>query len=152
MEIIKTPIGFRTEYISNDDKKWATQKQCEQYEQLLEDPTPLKELSFFDRKGNPLDIFALEEIPPFSYLVLKKDIEHYDPEVVKKIIGSKSATTSDYELPTTRGIWFNDWSSAYNGGYGVNGWKECETIKTLQNTIKRCQEKIELFQKIGVDK
>lgn len=149
MEVIKIPIEFETRYVSNDGKKWKYQKQCEQYEQLLADPSPLRELSFYDAKGKPLDVFALKDIPAFSYLVLKNDIERYDPEVVKAIIGYGYNSEESFRLPTTKGIWYNDWSNAYNGSYGFNGWVQCDTIDTLQLTIEECQNKIKLFQQIG---
>lgn len=149
MEIIKIPIEFETRYVSNDGKKWKYQKQCEQYEQLLANPSPLRELSFYDAKGKLLDIFVLKDIPAFSYLVLKNDIERYDPEVVKTIIGCWHNTDESFRLPTTKGIWYNDWSNAHSGGYGFNGWVRCDTIDTLLLKIEECQNKIKLFQQIG---
>lgn len=149
MEIIKIPVEFDTRYVSCDGKQWEYKKQCEQYERLLADPSPLRELSFYDGDGNPLDIFALKKIPAFAYLVLKKDIERYDPEVVKTIIGYQFLTDDSFHLPTAKGIWYNDWSNAYNGAYGANGWTQCDSIKTLLLKIESCQKKIELYQKIG---
>ena len=149
MEIVKIPIEFATQYISNDGKKWKYQEQCEQYEQLLADPSPLRELSFYDGEGKSLDIFALKDIPAFSYLVLKNDIEHYDPEVVKTVVGCWHSSEESFRLPTTKGIWYNDWTNAYNGGYGFNGWVQCDTIDTLRSKIEECQNKIKLFQQIG---
>lgn len=149
MKIIKVPVRFETRYISNDGTEWQSQEQCEQYEQLLADDSPLRELSFYDSEGKPLDIFALKEIPAFSYLVLKNDIEHYDPEVVKTIIGYWTNANASFCLPTTEGVWYNDWSNAYNGGYGFNGWVCCDTIEDLQLTIEKCQNKIKFLQQIG---
>ena len=149
MEVIKVPIEFETRYISNDGKKWKYQKQCEQYEQLLADPSPLRELSFYDAEGKPLDIFVLKNIPDFSYLVLKNNIECYDPEVVKSIIGCCNGLDDSFRLPTAEGIWYNDWSNAYNGSCGANGWTRCYSIDTLLLMIEDCQNKIKLFQKIG---
>ena len=149
METIKIPVEYKTYYVANDGKKWKSQKQCEQYEQLLADPSPLRELSFYDNKGKPLDVFALKDIPVFSYLVLRNDIEDYDPEVVKAIIGYSYYSEQSYHLPTTQGIWYNDWSNAYSGGYGFNGWVQCDTIDTLLRKIEKCQNKIKFFQQIG---
>lgn len=149
MEIIKIPVEYKTYYVANDGKKWRYQKQCEQYEQLLADPSPLRELSFYDDEGKPLDVFALKDIPDFSYLVLRNDIEDYDPEVVKDIIGYQYYSEQSYHLPTTKGIWYNDWSNAYSGGYGSNGWKQCDTIDALLLKIEECQNKIKFFQQIG---
>ena len=149
METIKIPVEYKTYYVANDGKKWKSQKQCEQYEQLLADPSPLRELSFYDNKGKPLDVFALKDIPAFSYLVLRNDIKDYDPEVVKAIIGYSYYSEQSYHLPTTQGIWYNDWSNAYSGGYGFNGWVQCDTIDTLLRKIEECQNKIKFFQQIG---
>ena len=151
MKIIEMPVEFKTYYFSNDDKEWKSQKQCEQYEQLLVDPSPLRKLSFYNSNGEPLDVFALRNIPHFSYLVLKNNIEHYDPEVVRTIIGCQDYADESFRLPTTKGIWYNDWSNAYNNRWGANGWVECDTIDTLLLMIKECQHKIKLFQRIGVD-
>lgn len=149
MEIVEIPIDFEIRYVSNDGTKWKSQKQCEQYEQLLADPSPLRELPFYNDKGKPLDVFALKDIPAFSYLVLKNDIEDYDPEVVHTIIGCWHSVNGSFHLPTTKGIWYNDWTNAYNGSYGFNGWVQCDTIDTLLLTIEECQNKIKLFQQIG---
>ena len=149
MKVIKIPIEFDTRYVSCDGKEWRTERQCEQYERLLADPSPLRELSFYDSEGKPLDIFALKNIPAFAYLVLKNDIERYDPDVVKTIIGYQLRTDSSFCLPTTKGIWYNDWSNAYNGAYGSNGWMQCDSINSLQIKIESCQKKIKLFEQIG---
>ena len=149
MIVEKVPVEFETRYIANDGKMWQTQTECEQYEELLADPSPLKDLSFFDNDGNPINIFQLKEIPAFSYLVLTNDIKRYRPTVVKAIVGSfHGCDMSSYTLPTEQGIWYNDWTNAYNGAHGSNGWVRQPSIKSLQCTINSCQKKIEKFQKM----
>jgi hypothetical protein len=149
MIVEKIPVEFEERYIANDGKVWRTQIECEQYEELLADPSPLRNLSFFDRDGNPIDIFQMKEIPAFSYLVLTDDIKRYQPTVIKAIVGNPyGCDTSSYALPTRPGIWYNDWANAYNGAYGSNGWVEQPSIASLQYTINSCQKKIELFQKM----
>lgn len=150
MIVEKIPVEFEERYIANDGKMWRTQIECEQYEELLADPSPLKNLSFFDNDGNPIDIFQLKEIPAFSYLVLTNDIKRYQPMVVKAIVGYPYACGTDsYRLPTKQGIWYNDWTNACNGAYGSNGWVEQPSIELLQREINDCQRKIKLFQKIS---
>ena len=149
MRVEKVPVEFETRYIANDGKVWQTRIECEQYEELLADPSPLKDLSFFDNNGNPIDIFQLKEIPTFSYLVLTNDIKRYRPTVVKVIVGvSYGSDMSSYDLPTEQGIWYNDWSNAYSGAYGSNGWVRQPSIELLQCKINSCQNKIKLFQKM----
>ena len=149
MIVEKIPVEFEERYIANDGKVWQTRIECEQYEELLADPSPLKDLSFFDCDGNPIDIFQMKEIPAFSYLVLTNDIKRYQPAVVKAIIDYPyGCDTSSYTLPTEQGIWYNDWSNAYNGAYGSNGWVKQSNIETLQCEINSCQRKIKLFQKM----
>ena len=150
MRVEKIPVEFETRYIANDGKVWQTQIECEQYEELLADPSPLRDLSFFDSNGNPIDIFQMKEIPAFSYLVLTNDFKRYQPTVVKAIVGEPhGCDTSSYTLPTKRGIWHNDWTNAYNGAYGFNGWVEQPSIASLQCEINSCQRKIKLFQKMA---
>jgi hypothetical protein len=108
----------------------------------------LRELSFFDCKGNPIDIFQLKDIPVFSYLVLRQKIKSYSPKVVHAIIGASCSNDESFRLPTTEGVWYNDWSNAYNGAHGSNGWMREPTINELQRKIKQCEEKIEKFQKM----
>lgn len=149
MIVEKIPVEFERRYIANDGKAWKTQIECEQYEELLADPSALKDLSFFDGDGNPIDIFQLKEIPAFSYLVLTNGIKRYRPTVVKAIVGvSYGSDMSSYDLPTEQGIWYNDWTNAYSGGYGSNGWVKQSSIETLQRKINNYQRKIELFQKM----
>ena len=149
MIVEKIPVEFEEHYIANDGKVWQTQIECEQYEELLADPSPLRNLSFFDSNGNPIDIFRMKEIPAFSYLVLTDDIKRYQPPVVKAIVGNPyGCDTSSYDLPTEQGIWHNDWTNAYSGAYGPNGWVRQLSIESLQYKINSCQRKIELFQKM----
>jgi hypothetical protein len=148
MEIIKVPIEFKEKFISIDGKTWNTRRQCEQYEELLVDNSILKDLPFYDKQGNRLDIFALKEIPDFCYLVLTQDIKNYDGEVIRMIIGG-SGSGAYFRLPNTQGIWYNNWANAYNGRYGDNGWEKCLTIEQLHNEIKSCQEQIKFFEKIS---
>ena len=150
MIVKKMPIDFEERYTANDGKIWRTQIECEQYEELLADPSPLKNLSFFDSDGNPIDVFQLKDIPAFSYLVLTNGVKRYQPTVVKAIIGDPyDSGMPSYALPTERGIWYNDWSNAYEGAYGPNGWVRKSTIKDLQKQIEHCQEEIEKLQKIA---
>lgn len=149
MKIEKIPVEYEERYVSEDGRFWKTRWECEQYEELLADPTPLCELSFFDCKGNPIDIFQLKDIPAFSYLVLRQKIKSYSPKVVKAIIGNIwSGCDESFCLPTTEGIWYNDWSNAHSGAHGSNGWMREPSINELQRKIRHCQEKIEKLQKM----
>jgi hypothetical protein len=149
MEVIKTPAYYETSYRSIDGKIWQTEQQCLQYEALLADPSPLKNLAFYNGEGAPIDIFALKEIPAFVYLLIKEESEvKYDPLVIKTLIGAIGSVDASYNLPILKGLWFNDWSNAYNGGYGFNGWERCDSIDSLQQQIASYQRRIELYKKI----
>ena len=149
MVVKRMPIEFEERYIANDGRVWRTQIECEQYEELLADPSFLKNLSFYDSDGNPIDIFKLKQIPAFSYLVLHNDIKRYQPMVVKAIVGDPYACDTDsYRLPTQQGIWYNDWSNACEGAYGSNGWVKQPSIESMQNEINEYQRKIKFLQKM----
>lgn len=149
MEIRKIPVVFEEQFIAIDGKVFQFQSTCEEYEQLLLDPTPLCNLSFFDKHGERLDIFAIHEIPPFSYLVLQHEIPDFDPEAVQAIIGAdETLDFTSFNLPHTTGIWYNDWGNSYSGGRGRDGWRRCPSIEELQDTISSCQNQIELFNKL----
>lgn len=149
MKVEKIPVKYEEIYIAEDGTRWDTATQCKEYEQLLKDPSPLKTLKFFDSEGNPLDVFALGEIPDFCYLIVEQDkMENYDWLVVKTIIGDRFHREATYNLPTDKGIYCNDWTNAYNGGYGYNGWKEQKSIEYLEATIKSCQNQIAFLKKI----
>lgn len=142
----KVATRYETVYIAKDNTRWYDKKQCKQYEELLENPAPLKSLKFFSSKGNPIDVFALGEIPCSCYLVIEKEIKKYHWSVVKEIIGSKDNVKFSYDLPTSKGIYFN--INAYGDFFGSSGWKEQESIEYLENKIKSYQDKIELLKKI----
>ena len=148
MKIEKVATEYETRYIANDGKMWKSKIECEQYEELLTDSSPLQKLHFFDKECNPIDIFQLKDIPHFCYLVLEQDIQCYRPEVVKAIVGNNRYDDASYKLPTTKGVWYNDWSSAYSGGYGRNGWEKLPSIESLQNTISYYKERIEKIKKM----
>lgn len=148
MTIEKIATQYETYYIANDGKKWCREDWCKQYEELLADSSSIKNLQFFNGDGEPIDVFALGEIPYFCYLVLTDEIKNYHWSVIKAIIGNKENDEVSYDLPTSKGVWYNDWSEAFNGGYGYNGWKRVDSIEYLENKIKSCQNKIKLLKKI----
>ena len=140
---------YETRYIAKDGTEWKADWLCEQYEDLLDNPAPIKALKFFNGEGEPIDVFALGEIPHFCYLVLTKPIKNYHWSVIKAIIGSKDNNETSYGLPTSQGIWHNDWTNAYSGGYGFNGWKRENDIEYLENKIKSYQNKIKFLKKLS---
>jgi hypothetical protein len=148
MKIEKVPVEYETTYVAIDGTRWRTERQCLQYEALLNDPSPLKELSFFNGHAEPIDIFAKHRIPDFAYLVIKQPLQQYDWRVVAKIVGDINSQEASYTLPTEKGIWYNDWSNAYNGGYGFNGWCKQESVATLERKVKLYQDKIDFLKKI----
>lgn len=149
MKVEKIPIDFEKRFIAEDGTVWKTYHECEQYENLLADPSPLRNLFFFDNAGNPIDVFELKEIPVSSYLILTNPIKKYYPKVVQAFLKTRYASdTEAYALPTEEGIWFNDWSNALNGCYGSNGWRRVPTINEMRSAIENYQKKIELLQKM----
>ena len=148
MTVEKIATQYETFYIANDEKKWRSEEWCRQYEELLADPLPIKNLKFFNNEGEPIDVFALGKIPCFCYLVLTDTIQEYHWSVVKAIIGNRENDERSYDLPTSKGVWYNDWSEAYSGGYGRNGWKREDSIEYLESKITSCQNKINLLKKI----
>lgn len=148
MTVEKIAAQCETCYIANDGTKWRSEEWCRQYEELLADPSPIKNLKFFDNNGDPIDVFALGEIPHFCYLVLTNKLKNYHWSVIKAIIGNRSNDATSCNLPTSRGVWHNDWSNAYNGGYEYNGWKQEESIEYLESKIKSYQNKIKFLKKI----
>lgn len=145
-------VEYDTIYIAEDGTQWNIAEYCQQYEELLKDPSPLKALKFFDRDGNPLDIFALGEIPEFCHLVIEdSEIKHYHWSVIKAIIGDKGDYHKEsYILPNRKGIYYNEWAGAYNGDYYARvGWKEQKSFEWLEEEIKHCQKEIELYKKMN---
>lgn len=148
MKIEKVPVEYETTYVAIDGTQWKTERQCLQYEALLNNPSPLKGLFFFNSSAEPINVFAEHHIPDFAYLVIKEPLQEYDWRVVAKIIGDTMAHEASYTLPTKKGVWYNDWSNAYNGGYGFNGWCEQDSVATLERKIKQYQDKINFLKKI----
>lgn len=144
----KRPVIYKNVYIANDGIIWDKESQCTQYEELLKDLTPLKDLKFFDSKGNLIDIFKEKNIPPFSYLMITKDTERYDREVIQYLVTGKKGDNVSYELPNAIGLYYNDWTEAYSGGYGSNGWVESKSTADLEYIISECQRQIAIYQKI----
>ena len=144
----KIAVQYETIYIANDGRQWNSEMLCKQYEELLADPSPIQNLKFFDNKGNSIDVFSLGCIPCFCYLVLTSEIKKYHWSVVKAIIGNRENDECSYDLPHFEGVWYNDWSNAFNGGCGSNGWARQSSIQSLENEIASCQRKINLLKKI----
>ena len=148
MTVEKIATDYTTYYIANDGRKWRDEEDCRQYEELLADPSPIKNLQFFDKDGNLIDVFSRKEIPWFCYLAITDKIQKYHWSVIKAIIGNEASDESSYQLPTSKGIWYNDWSEAYSGGYGYTGWVRTHDVNYFKRKIEECQNQIELLEKI----
>lgn len=148
MRIEMLPVEYQTFYIAEDGTEWKTEKQCEQYESLLADPSPLKELRFFSCRGERIDIFALGCIPDYCYIHIPNEgIPDFDGEVIRIILGGKEKSDR-YNLPYRAGVWYNDFPSRNSSGWGIMCWKKIDSLFTLKENIRVCQEKIELLEKI----
>ena len=148
MKITKVPIEWKETYIAFDDTIWGSEKLCLEYEELKKDITPLRSLIFFNEDGNTIDIFSKKDIPAFCYLYIPQDIKKYNEQVITMIIKGTQNPNKSFCLPNEKGFYFNDWSNAYNGAYGYNGWCKQENIETCHLKIKKYEKQIQLFQKI----
>ena len=148
-KIINTTVVKETAFISFDGKEWAWRHECQQYEELKSKQNPLENHHFFDRDGNPFDIFNFGDIPPFVYVVVTKTGKPYFPNVIKELLGVKYKSSDEsYCLPFKEGIWYNDWSNAYNGASGNNGWTLCDITQT-QKLAERYKNEVELLTSIA---
>lgn len=80
--------------------------------------------------------------------MITKDTERYDGEVIQYLVTGKKGDNVSYELPNAVGLYYNDWTEAYSGGYGSNGWVEPQSTADLEYIISECQRQIAIYQKI----
>lgn len=134
-------------YVADNGKKFKNEYDCEIYEEyfpmtiydIIQEYCIIEERDIEDYKNN--------KIPHFSYLILMKEIPEDKRrycEIIEKGCSCNGVPSPLYcENPT---LFYNDWSNAYNGGYGSNGWKK---IGTKEDILKRIEQDKKMLEKFN---
>lgn len=130
-------------YIADDGKTFRRKKDCEIYEKyaplsiydIIKDYCIIEEEDIEDFKNNIT--------PHFSYIVVTKKIPDDKVYYCELLCtdGVPNLTLKNQE-PT---LFYNDYSNAYAGGYGANGWVEKGSKKDIQNKIEEYEKLLEKF-------
>ena len=128
-------------YKAIDGKEFEDKYECEEYEYFLEHQEDiLSKIIFYKEKDGVFTQITIDELDYFDYCYLTDDIyikyhKYFDGWWNKKY----QKKTSDFYQLKKIGIYKRDYSEAFNGGYGWNGWKyigRLEQIKLWENLRK----------------
>ena len=147
MREIEKVIETEKIYIANDGRKFDNEYLCRIYEtyapktiyDVLKDYIKADEQVLNKLKGN--------EFPAFSYIVIlkniPKEIRSYINIIEKKSNSSGCPNTDYINFPC---LFYNNWSNAYSGSYGRNGWIKVGTKEDLQNEKELIEKTLKYFE------
>lgn len=119
-------------YKAIDGKEFGYKYECEEYEYFLEHKEDiLSKIIFFTEKDGVFTQIAIDDLGWFDYCYLTDDVyvkyhKYFDWDTK---YGDKLKDFNDLKY---MGIYKRDYSNAYNGGYGFNGWKYVGTLKQIK--------------------
>jgi hypothetical protein len=153
IKTVKTPCKWEEKYDVNGIR-FKDYSVAESYVNLMKHPEVLDSLKFVNRYGQPIPYENFtDSIPAFCYLSVEKEL----PFVVyveslfaflNKHNNFNSRMESNSNIPYAVGIYYNDYTEAFNGGYGANGFTRVSSLDKLYAEKKRLDEKIENVEKI----
>lgn len=156
IEAKRIPCEWKEEYSVNG-VTFDSYHEAESYQNLLNNPNILTKLEFVSHKGEKLvanDFLRAKDIPEFCYLKVKEDLPFaiYITSFLYFVNNNQKLWTFNSEinnkLPSKKGIYYNNYSNAYNGGYGRNGFEKIATLEELEIKKKEIENKIERTKKI----
>lgn len=156
IETRRVPCKWEEEYIVNGIT-FNSYREAESYQNLLDNPNVLETLEFVSSEGEVLvanDFIRERRIPDFCYLKVTEDLP-FDIYVTSFLcfinnnqkICVHHSESNDY-IPTAKGIYYNNYTNAWSGGWGNNGFERIRTLEKLEKDKSEIESKIEKTKKI----
>ena len=147
MKVERKVIEEKVIYVADNGKKFDNEYDCEIYEKYF--PMTIYDIiqEYYIIEEKNIEDYRNNKIPHFSYLILikelPKDKKRYC-EIIEKKPNCSGLPSYDYDLEDPV-LFYNDWSDAYNGGYGRNGWEVRGTKEYILKCIERDKKLLEKF-------
>ena len=139
-KIKKEKIEVVYVYKASDGKEFKEQRECKKYEDFLAigKGKILNEFKFFKIDNN--QIIELQEPEHFCYcVVIGSKYEEYRHYLDYPYTPYENQ--NQYSLLEREGLYYNDWSNAYSGDHGFNGWEliiptyNSDNLKLILNQV-----------------
>lgn len=156
IETKKIPCDWKKEYSVNGIA-FDSYYEAESYQNLLDNPNILEKLEFVSFNGETLvadDFIKERSIPEFCYLKVTENLPFniYVSSFLCFINNHQKIFVHHCEsnicIPNTKGIYYNNYSSAYNGGWSGNGFEKVSTLEELEKEKNDIEKKINKTKKI----
>ena len=128
MKVVKEEVEVRYAYEAIDGKRFSYEDDCRKYEEYLAVKDKVwSDFIFFHQDYETKNFVIVEKPDYFDYaLVIGDAYEEY-----------RRFLPEDFsQLKKKGGLYKRDYSNAYNGGYGWNGWDYMCNRWELENLIK----------------
>lgn len=140
MERIETIITeTKIKYVAVNGKEFDTQEECENYEYALEHIEDiLSKIIFFKEKNGIFTQINIDKLGWFDYCYLIDDTYVKYHKYLTWNVKYKNQLEDFHDIKHI-GFYHRDYSNAYSGGYGSNGWYyigTSEKIKLWENLRK----------------
>ena len=151
---IKVPCDWKESY-QVGEFTFADYKIADCYNDLLENPKVLEKIKIVDEDGNKIPLSTLtDHFPYFCYLEITEDLPFtiYVESLFTYLNNHRNFSLhkeDNVSLPREKGFYFNDYSNAYNGGYGSNGFEKLKSMEYLEEEKRVIEVRIERLKKVS---
>ena len=128
MKRIEEAVEIRYVYEAIDGKKFTSENDCQLYEEYLAIKDKVwSDFIFFHQDYKTKDFIIVEEPEAFDYaVVVENTYAKY-----RKFLPRDFA-----DLKRKGGLYYRDYSNAFSGGNGWNGWRYVCDCREIENLIK----------------
>lgn len=145
MEEIKKAVDWDYVYVATDGREFVNRKSCEVYEKYCNNTIydVLKDYVVTDEEN--IKAMKNNEFAKFSYMLILKKVPEDICQYIRLVDKSDSYFDVDnyYSMPC---LYYNDWTSAYNGSYSRNGWGRISNEEDLIEEIEKLTERLEILR------
>lgn len=151
---IKVPCDWKESY-QVGEFTFSDYEIADCYNDLLKNPEVLEKVKIVDADGNKIPLSTLTDHFPYScYLEITENLPFtiYVESLFtylnnhRKFLLNKEYNTS---LPREKGFYFNNYSNAYNGAFGSNGFEKLKSLEYLEEEKRVIEAKIEQLKKVS---
>ena len=149
MEVKSKVVQIAKTYIANDGKEFSKKRDCEIYEKYYPQTIYdiIKDYCVIEKESD-IEKYKNNKVPVFTYLLVTKAIpdDKIDYcEIIEKDSKSYIPNIDYSDKPT---LFFNNWTNAFNGGYGFNGWERVGDKDRLEKKIENYKNLLEKYEKM----
>ena len=150
---IKVPCDWEEKY-QVGEFTFSDYEIADCYNDLLENPEVLEKIKIVDADGNKISLSTLtEHFPYFCYLEITENLPFtiYVESLFTYLNNHRNFSLrkeDNISLPREKGFYFNNYSNAYNGAFGSNGFEKLKSLEYLKEEKRVAEAKIEQLKKV----